>query len=384
MSLNPKKQKALKRISVVGTEEDRQALADVLKQAYEMFNIDLTGKNKNIPTRIVLSDEAEPEAINYPRTAKALKALVSALEKEIPISDDEQTMPISIGDVDWMWNDPTRVDSPISVRVLQSISRGKNLVGLRPIDPAKHYAGQDIMQKLDSMLDYSTGKWPKSLEGQPGGANGIFEVLKPEWTYIQTVDVFPVLSKKWKGKELSIQEIRELEHKRRDGVDVYPPELGVTEDIKGKRTPFTQVLTVAFRGDRDLDQLEKINVDSRAWGNFVKSLPPGLLAKELIRDKPKTIGDMLKVFIAYNAASYTKFRNVAVKPLGPGRSSIFTELIDGRTRGEMPAVQLGQTPPRDFKEHVLYSALVVGTGDFDFPTYDMSNIRHEDEIPGWK
>jgi hypothetical protein len=373
MSLNPKKQKTTKKISVVGTEEDMLALADVLKQTKQMFNIDITGKGKNLPIRITIRDEAEPEAVSYPRTARALKVIVKALEKEIPISDTEVTTPVSIGDMDWIWNDPTRTDCPTSVRVLQSITRGTNVAGLRPIDPAKHYAGRDITQELDIMLDYPK-KWPQSLVGSAGTNNGIFEVLKPEWTYIQSADVWPVESKKWKGKDLNIQEIRRLDEDRREDKAVFPPELG-----KADGGELTQAIVVAFRGDRDLDPLEKINVDAKVWSNFVKRLPTGMLSKELTKEKPKTIGDMLKVFIAYNVASFMKYKDVTVKPIGPGKASISSEFIDGSNR--VPIIVPGQPPQRQFKEKILYSALVVGDGTAP----DDVDLEHmvEQNIPGW-
>ena len=64
MSLDKKKEVKMKRISVVGSEEDMESFVDFLSQAKRMFNIDIDTKSKDLPIRIALRDEIEPDIIS--------------------------------------------------------------------------------------------------------------------------------------------------------------------------------------------------------------------------------------------------------------------------------------------------------------------------------
>jgi hypothetical protein len=375
MSLDKKKGMGKKRISIVGTKTDFESLADVLAQAKRMFNIDIEMKvkDKDLPTRITLREEAEPDIISYPRTARALTLLNKALRKEIPASDDSQTIPADIGSMDWIYNDPrTAALAPESVRVLQSITEGVARPGLRSIPPARHYAARDIKQEFDSMFE---GKLADNMKDK----GGFFSTLEPEWVYIQTADVWPLGSEKWKkGGFENIQKLRELESDRLQDKSAYPPNLGMIVNSKGKKVKPTQAMVAVFRGDVEFDLKQKVNVNSKAWSAFVKGLPEGLLSKELTGSKPKTIEDLLKVFFSYNVGSFMKFDDATVRPIGPNMGSILTEHIYGDDRPQLP----GQPPQRKLGDKILYSALVVATGKYRPGSHDVIHLK-ESEIPGW-
>lgn len=373
MSLDKKKQDKVKRISVVGTKEDMQSLADVLSQTKRMFNIDIDFRQKDLPTRITLREEIEPEAITYPRVARALGLLDKAFEKEIPVTDDSQTIPVNIGSMDWVYNDPrTPLLSPVSVRVLQSITEGVAKSGLKAITPAKHYAGRDIKQEFDSMFQ---GKFPDNMRDK----NGFFATLDPEWVYIQTAEVWPKTDKVVKKKkELDIKKIRELEAKRLKDLAAYPPDLGYIPSSKGKKVEPTQAIVAVFRADVEYDMNQKVNIGSSAWSGFVKGLPESLLSRELTKSKPRTVGDLLNVFFAYNVASYMRMEDATVRPISPSRTSVTTDHMFGEVRPQTS----GLPPQRKLGDKILYSALVVGTGKFRPGFHDIAHLK-ESEIPGW-
>ena len=374
MSLDKKKQDKTKRITFVGTKEDMRSLADVLSQTKRMFNIDIDFKQEDLPTRITLREEIEPEAITYPRVARALEKLDKAMAKEIPGGQDSETIPINIGSMDWVYNDPrTPLLSPVSTRVLQSITEGVAKSGLKAIMPAKHYAGRDIKQEFDSMFQ---GKFPDNMRDK----NGFFATLEPEWVYIQTAEVWPKTDKVVKKKkELDdIRKIRELEKKRLGDLAAYPPDLGFIPNSKGKRVEPTQATVAVFRADVEYDMHQKVNIGSSAWSSFVKGLPEGLLSKELTKNKPKTVGDLLNVFFAYNVASFMRMEDATVRPISPGRTSVTTDLMFGEARPQQP----GLPPQRKLGDKILYSALVVGTGKYRPGYHDIAHLK-ESEIPGW-
>ena len=374
MSLDKKKQDKAKRITVVGTREDMQSLADVLSQTKRMFNIDIDFKRRDLPTRITLREEVEPEAITYPRVARALELLDKAFEKKIPASEDSQIIPVNIGSMDWMYNDPrTTLLSPVSTRVLQSITEGVAKPGLQAIMPTKHYAGRDIKQEFDSMFQ---GKFPDNMRDK----NGFFATLEPEWVYIQTAEVWPKTDKVVKKKkELDdIRKIRELEAKRLRDLAAYPPDLGFIPNSKGKRVEPTQATVAVFRADVEYDMHQKVNISSSAWSSFVKGLPEGLLSKEVTKNKPRTVGDLLRVFFAYNVASFMRMEDATVRAISPNRTLVTTDHMFGDVRPQQP----GLPPQRKLGDKILYSALVVGTGKFRPGYHDIAHLK-ESEIPGW-
>ena len=311
--------------------------------------------------------------ISYPRTARALSILAKALDKKFPPGQDTQTIPLDIGSMDWVYNDPRTTDlSPTSVRVLQSITEGIARPGLRAIPPAKHYAGRDLTQEFDAMFE---GKLPDNMYDK----GGFFHTLKPEWVYIQTADVSPLSSQGWKQKDLeSMKNIRNLEEERLLDKASYPPYLGKIKNSKGKTVEPTQAMVAVFRADMEFDLNQKVNIGNKAWSNFVKRLPEGLLSKELTGDRPKTVGDLLKVFFAYNVGTFMKIDDATVRPIGLDKAPIFTEHMFGDARPQEP----GKPPQRKLGDKILYSALVVGTGKYRAPTHDVVHLT-ENEIPGW-
>jgi len=345
-----------------------------LSQTKRMFNIDIEKKKKGVPMRISISEAVEPEAITYPRVARALENLQAALHKEVPESDESQTIAIPFGKMDWVYNDPRSPQySPISIRVLQSITEGVAKPGLKAITTAKHYANKNLIDEFDTMI---VGDMPDNMRDK----GGLFHTIEPEWVYIQTAEVWPtedkVLESLSEGDD--IRKLRELEKKRLKDVAAYPPDLGVIENSKGKKVEPTQAVAAVFRGDVEFDMNQKINLDMKRWGNFVKRLPDGLLSKELTKNKPRTVEDLLKVFLAYNVASFTKMQDATVRPIGPNRTAISTEHMFGDEREVVPPF----APPRKLGDKILYSALVVGTGKFRPGFHDIVNMP-EDKIPGW-
>jgi hypothetical protein len=375
MSLDKKKQDITKRVSFVGTPEDMESLADAVSQIKRMFNLNIDVKSKDMPIRISLRPEIEPEAITYPRVARALTQLDVALKKQIPLGEDSQTIPLDIGSMEWIYDDPrTHGLAPVSVRVLQSITEGVAMPGLRAITPAKHYAGRDIKQEFNSMFD---GELPDNMRDR----GGLFPTLDPEWVYVQTAEVWPNTDKVVKNKkELEdIKKIRELEEKRLRDVAAYPPNLGVIESSKGKKVEPTQAIVAVFRGEIEFDMHQEVNINTVGWSGFVKQLPEGMLSKELTRNKPKTVGDLLNVFFAYNVASFMRMQDATVRPISKSRTSVATEHMYGDVRVPKP----GQPQPlRKLEDKILYSALVVGTGKFRPGFHDVAHLS-ESEIPGW-
>lgn len=379
MSLDKKKIETTKRLSFVGTQEDFESLADVLAQTKRMFNIDIEKKKKGVPMRISISESVEPEAVTYPRVARALEQLSEALHKEIPASDDTQTIGIPIGSMDWIYNDPRSHgyapgrNTPVSVKVLQSITDGRAISGLKSITAAKHYANRNIVDVFDAML---IGDMPDNMRDK----GGLFHTVEPEWVYIQTAEVWPtedkVLESLKEGE--NIKKLRELEVKRLRDAAAYPPDLGMIENSKGKKIEPTKAIVAVFRGDVEFDMNQKLNIDMKRWGNFVKSLPDDLLSKELTKNKPKTVEDFMKVFLAYNVASFMKMENATVRPIAPNRTSISTEHIFGAEKEAVPPF----APPKKMGDKILYSALVVGSGKIRIGHHDIENMP-EDKIPGW-
>lgn len=374
MSLDKKKQDTKKRVTIVGSKADFESLADVVSQAKRMFNIDIDIEGKDLPSRISLRNEVEPEAITYPRVARALEKLDKALKKEIPPREDTQTIPLEIGSMEWIYNDPqTHGLSPVSVRVLQSITEGVARPGLTAIQPTKHYSGRDIIQEFDAMFQ---GKYPDNMRDK----GGPLHTLSPEWVYIQTADVWPKEPKPTSKKELdNIKKIRELEVKRLTDTSAYPPDLGLIQNSRGKKVEPTQATVAVFRADVEYDMHQKINISTTAWSNFVKQLPAGMLSKELTGTKPKTVEQLLNVFFAYNVASFMRMEDATVRPIAKNRTSISTEHMFGEERVPKP----GQPQPlRKLGDKILYSALVVGTGKYRPGYHDVQHLK-ETEIPGW-
>jgi hypothetical protein len=282
---------------------------------------------------------------------------------------------LSIGSMEWIYNDVT-IATPenVGTRVLQSITEGVARPGLKAITPAKHYANRNLIDEFDAMM---VGSMPDNMRDK----GGLFHTLEPEWVYLQTAEVHPktdkVLGSLKEGE--NIKKLRELEAKRLRNMAAYPPDLGVIENSKGKKVEPTQAFVAVFRGDYEFDTNQKVNIEMKRWGNFVKRLPKELLSKELTKNKPKTVGDLLKVFMAYNVASFMKMDDATVRPILPNRTAISTEHMFGAER-EPKAGQMG--PLRKLGDKVLYSALVVGTGNYRPGFHDIAHPK-ESEIPGW-
>jgi len=379
MSLDKKKQDKMKRISVSGTKEDMKALAEVLAQTKKMFNIDIDVKQQDLPTRISLREEVEPEAITYPRVARALDLLDVAFKKEVPRGEDSHTVPVKIGSMDWMYTDPS-IATPenVSSRVLQSITEGVSRPGLKAITPHKHYSSRDIKQGLDDMIE---GKKPDNMRDK----DGLFRTLQPEWVYIQTAEVHPKKDKVVKNKKelQDIRKIRKLEEERLDKKKnaAYPPNLGMIPNSKGKKVEPTQATVAVFRADVEYNMHQKVNISASAWSGLMKQLPDGLLSKELTASKPKTVGELLKFFFAYNVATFMRMENATVRPISPNRTAITTDHMYGDERESKPG-QISQGPLRKLEDKILYSALVVGTGKYRPGFHDVAHLK-ETEIPGW-
>ena len=385
MSLSKRRAAKTKTISIVGSETDIRTLGDAIQQAATMFNIDLDVDNKDLPQRITIREKNDPEAVDYPRTAKALRNIAKELSKG-PV---EGTHPVHFGSFDWKFAIPSVSgrDVPDVVRVMQSISEGQSVGGLPAMMPGKHYAGYDVMTQMDDAI----AKKPENMIIPGGTTGGLFKRLKPNWVYLQTVDIAPLRSRKakGKGKHDSKEELRALEEGRMAEVDDkvknvpglghYPADLGIVE-AKGKgRTEATQGYASVFRGDLDYDLSQKLEISRKTWDTFIRKMPADMLSKEL-RNKPKTVGDMLEVFFAYNVASTMKLKNAAVKPIGPGRAKIFTELMDDKG-GDPPGP--GQPPARPaLGTKVLYSAIVVGTGKYIPDSHSVSTLGQA-KVPGW-
>jgi len=377
MSLDRKKQLGTKRITVVGLKSDLVAFADVIEQAKSMFNLDLDRKNKDLPIRISISPDVEPEAINYPRTAKILTALSTELKDELHPSDKgTKTYDIKFGKLDWIFNDPSEVtDSNLASRVLQSISEGVSRPGLKAIVSTKHYSPAnigDVKDRLDDTIEN------RGLIENMSVKNGLLRTIDPKWVYIQTANVSPVTNDKVikSRKELSsMKQIRDLERRRLKGDAAYPPDLGTIKSSGGRNVEPTQATVAVFRGDMEFDMNQKIKVSAAQWSSFVKKLPEGLLSKELTGSAPKNVGEMLSVYFAYNVATYMKMKDATVRPLSSDKSAIMTEhILDERE-------QVNRLPKR-IGDKILYSALVVGTGDYKPKDYDALHLK-EDTIPGW-
>jgi len=372
MSLDKRKEQKTKKITIVGSEDDIRTLGDVIRQTYQMFNIDLDKGNIDLPPRIGIRDDVDPEAIDYPRTAKILHTVGD----ELSDGPKEGTKAVSFGDIKWKLRVPKAttpgIDVPDVVKVMQSVAEGTSIGGLSAVSPTKYFAGYNFMSHMDDAIE-------KKPEVMPAGLYG---TLQPSWVYIQNIDMAPKDSLKSKGKKKhdSPRELVELEKGRKAGTPEmkrYPADLGEIKTGR-KKEEATQGYVAVFRGNYDYDLNQPLKISQKEWNNFIKKIPINLLSAEL-KKKPKTVGDMLEIFFAYDVATTMKLKNAAVRPVATGRSKIFTELMEDKGEQQLP----GQPPARrGLGTQVLYSAVVVGTGKYIPATYDAGNLKQAD-VPGW-
>jgi hypothetical protein len=85
-----------KEISLIATQEDIKALQQAMKETGRMFNFDINKKNDDLPARITIDEDIDPEPTMYPRTSAYLRKLSKALEQASTATGEG---PISVGSI---------------------------------------------------------------------------------------------------------------------------------------------------------------------------------------------------------------------------------------------------------------------------------------------
>jgi len=363
-------------VSLIGTPEDMRALGDILQQAHLMFNVDIE-EDRDLPSRIKLSEKMEPDAISYPRTARVLRKLSKKL---LDVSDERKAseeLEADFGENAWMYYETK--DVAMLVKAVQSVSEGRPAaVGITPVP--KRIAYGDVTTKMEAMFELP---YPSNMSAAgPGGRRlmTLFkEHLKPQWVYLQNVDVHPLSRRKARTSHDDIDELKMMEGELAQGKG-YPLDMGEIDKgfLRGGKEA-TQGYVAVFRGDARYDLGQKIKINGGAWSKFVKMLPPELLAGEL-RNRPTTLEDLLKVYFAVCVGSTLKLSNTTIKPIAEGRAPI--DVRGFHDVGEKTPGVVGYR--RALGDKVLYSALVVGTGPYLAESHDVSGDVHTSaDIPGW-
>jgi len=369
-------------ISLIGTPEDMRALGDVLRQAHLMFNIDID-IDKDLPSRIKLSEKIEPDAVLYPRTAKVLRAMSKSLLDVTEEKDAEREMAVDFGNKEWMYRGVK--DAPLMVKAMQSVAEGRPAaIGIPPVPRRISYG--DITTQMEAMF---TLPYPFNMSAAaPGGGGGpgarrlmtLFkEHLKPQWVYLQNVDIHPMSRRKARRSHDEMSELKTMEGELVLGKG-YPMDLGdIDKGFLRTGKESTQGYVAVFRADASYDLKQKIKIHGGAWSKFVKKLPPSMLAGEL-KKKPKTLEDLLKVYFAVCVGSTLKLNNATIRPIAGGRAP-----IDVRAFYDAGEGKLGDPGYRKaLGNKVLYSALIVGTGPYLARTHDVvGGVRNVVDIPGW-
>lgn len=363
-------------VSFIGTPEDMRALGDILQQTHRMFNIDVD-VDRDLPSRIKLREKIEPDALSYPRTARVLRKMSKKLLDVTEEKDAERELEVDFGDNEWMYKETK--DVAMLVKAVQSISEGRPAaVGIAAAPQRISYG--DVTTKMEAMFVLP---YPLNMSATAPGGRRIMtlfkEHLKPQWVYLQNVDVHPDSRRKARTSHDEMSELKVMEGELALGKG-YPLDLGEIDRkfyTRGKEA--TQGYVAIFRADTSYDLRQKIKINGGAWSKFLKMLPPELLSGEL-KKKPKTLEDLLKVYFAVCVGSTLKLDNTTIKPIARGRAP-----IDVRAFHDVGEKKPGVVGYRKaLGDKVLYSALVVGTGPYLAESHDVSGDVHTSaDVPGW-
>lgn len=331
-----------KEITFVGESEDIDALKQIIERTRKMFNVDIDVDNKDLPSRISLSPEIEPNPTMYPRTAGLLRELGEALEHK-------QDKTVAMGELPILLERSKMAKgTKYATGIMQNISQGsQENPGQLPRPMKKQFLG--LVNALDDII-----KAP-NLEGLVRNPKGkevgvLKDVIKPDWAYLQIADVHYLTSDPVKPKEArdSIGDLKKI-----DKLEIpYPPDFGKSEGRRGKL--HNQGYVAIFRGDNMVSMATPVQVSQGKWNKFLKDRQ--LSEKQISRKhlkKPKTMQDLLEFFFAYNVGNLMGLKGAEVKPIVRGGQPITTNIMQGTgENGEVKGIK------------VMYTSMVVGRGDF--------------------
>lgn len=377
MSLPPVRDKTeseTKTVSIIGTEKDMQALGDVLKQAKDMFNIDLNLDNNDMPERLTFRDLEILDAIAYPRTARVLRQTSDGLRATATRNDIIAPVSTDFGNLDWLAQKPQ--NNFMIIKALQSVMNGRSIQG-SPSLPAVLSSYGSITADLETMINRP---YPPNMVYNVNTMGLFTHYIKPEWVKIQTVDVNPTTSERYR-QLINANRPEQAEEERIAGTAAYPADLtriDASSRGRGGVVP-TQAYYAAFRGSAAYDLQQRVNISRSQWDAFLRKYPRDILANEQ-RSAPRNVGDLIETLMVINVASIMNMKRATVRPIIPTRPCIEVKAYDW-----VEPVAAGQRPTRIPKTGVLYSTIVIGTGR---PPqmgqgYDVGTINSIRQIPGW-
>jgi len=384
MSLSRKDERITNRevkkiITITATKQDFRALAQVLKDGETMFNVDLNKNNKDLPTRITISDSIEPDPTMYPKVAHMLKRLSSALTspEATQVFDNEDKseldLYLSSGEFPAMYtrdeiNNHGRQGGFLPASVMQNISFGSAADTGRIGKTGIQFS--DFVSPLEGIIE--------ELKYPTGNETHIFSnVMKPEWVYVQTVDVNPAasISRQPKDRHKTMKDLKEMEDERKRQHDPipYPADFGIGsrgEKIDWKASANkNQGYVAMLRCNEEVALGTKVKIGQSSWNNFLRHnvQNTGITISAKYAKTPETFGQLLEVFFAYNVARLLKLKDAEVVPMSEGRSPFIVTTMYGKGPGG-DHEEVGKISPLTKKvmdnERVIYAGLVVGTGDY--------------------
>lgn len=320
-----------KKVNIWATQEDLEALRDVINETQRMFSPDLI-KDNDLPSRITISEDIDPEAVMYPRTIGYLRRLRDAFNEFAQKTAD--SMDIIEEDIPVLEKRGTRPNKIIAI--VENILNGSyhNFGGL-PSGTGHQYP--DIMTELDGLVAN-----PELI--------GKLKSAAIQAAYVQNLETHLGAYMTAKQKK-DFDEMLEADRLRKD----YPSDIG----------GYSQAYIMMLRSDDLIPMLAPTQIKGEEWGHFLIS--HGLTGAALdgrYTNPPRTMGDLLEFIFAYTAGRTMQMENAKVVPFATRREPIEHEVVYGTGEGN---------EVKGYKH--LYKAVIVGSGPIHVTANAMRGAR---------
>lgn len=351
MSLDKRSIKT-KVVTIKGTQKDFEALADVLEQASDKFNIDLYPTDKDIPGRISVKT-GKVQRIIYPRMDKALKEFASGIVESKDTVVDFGDIPIT-GDPDEI------VRRSPTLRLMQQIATGKyEGIGTRLVK-------EDTMLEMETMID--TGS------RQTKNVKPLTEI-QPKWVYASTL----TLHEGEAPVDFVPKDLKQLAMLKK-----YPPDLNKSDFWSFGKKDYNRAYFVVLRVDKTLPMSLGIRTKPGEWNKWVSSRPVPDSMRLFKHRPPRNFGEMLERYSVYVTARTFGLKDAYLAPVLAGKS--FKDKV-GSKAGFTD--KIFETEPLKSKEKggseypTFYAFVVVGKGRYKTIGLGEEKIPEALDLPGF-
>ncbi len=341
-----------KTVTISGNEHDIEALTKVIQETERMFNIDLQKRDADYPARITISDNVEPEAVMYPRTAAYLSRLKRRLKGD--------TTPVGTAPLNLLGERSTYPKDGI-VNVMEYILWGTQ-------------ANKGKLSRTNSKRTYLSmiTQLDKIIRNPAFAQKKMLSKLEPEMVHISTLNTHQGIGVT-EGEKTSLHQMLNLDVAKKD----YPADMGAG---------YNQGYVVMLRTKEVLPMSTPTGIKDKDWKSLLRDMQinKGELHAQYKRT-PKTVGELMNFIFAYTAGQTMKMDESLVVPFARNRFPIETELLQGSGK-ETDFV----TKEVDGYRY-LHKAVVVGKGPFRVGKFVGSgknkapnlNVLKIDEVPGF-